>query len=149
MAGHWSGHPLAVQPCRVFYRRPSKDLLGQNPRGPSRALPRRGSFQEVVLDGAGRVRWNRVENLVAESAKAAHSSSGEQLWLVAQWLLGDAGRRHAQAARRGGGAPAGLRRRGCARRPEQADMPDDTQSWNGAEELRDYYSDHRIWGSYQ
>ena len=52
---------------------------------------RRGSFQEVVLDGAGRVRWNRVENLVAESAKSMNSSSGEQLWLVARWLLGDPG----------------------------------------------------------
>ena len=45
----------------------------------------------MVLDGAGRVRWNRVENLVAESAKAMHSNSGEQLWLVAQWLLGAPG----------------------------------------------------------
>ena len=58
----------------------------------------RQSFQELVLDDEGRVRWQRIENLVQESAKSAidtreqHDQTGAQLWLVAQWLLGDAGK---------------------------------------------------------
>lgn len=49
----------------------------------------RGSFEELVLEG-GRVRWNRVENLVVESAKSA-SFDPSQLWMVVDWVLGAPG----------------------------------------------------------
>ncbi len=41
------------------------------------------------------MRWNRIENLVVESAKSGGRRPAEEgaaeLWLVAQWLLGDPG----------------------------------------------------------
>ena len=50
----------------------------------------RESFQELVLTDGGRVRWNRIENLVAESSKSV-GYDRSQLWKVADWIFGDPG----------------------------------------------------------
>lgn len=50
----------------------------------------RHSFQELVLTDSGRVRWNRIENLVAESSKSV-GYDRSQLWRVADWIFGDPG----------------------------------------------------------
>lgn len=50
----------------------------------------RTSFQELVLTDSGRVRWNRIENLVAESSKSV-GYDRSQLWRVADWIFGDPG----------------------------------------------------------
>ncbi len=42
-----------------------------------------------MLEG-GRVRWNRVENLVVESSKSA-GFDPSQLWMVVDWVLGEPG----------------------------------------------------------
>ena len=50
----------------------------------------RESFRELVLTDSGRVRWNRIENLVEESSKSVGYDSS-QLWKVADWIFGDPG----------------------------------------------------------
>ena len=50
----------------------------------------RESFRELVLTDSGRVRWNRIENLVAESSKSV-GYDRSQLWKVADWIFGDPG----------------------------------------------------------
>ena len=50
----------------------------------------RTSFQELVLTDSGKVRWNRIENLVEESSKSVGYDS-TQLWKVADWIFGDPG----------------------------------------------------------
>jgi hypothetical protein len=50
----------------------------------------RESFEELVLNEEGKVRWNRVENLVLESSKSAGFDPG-QLWMVLDWILGELG----------------------------------------------------------
>lgn len=44
-----------------------------------------------MLNGQGRLRWKRLENLVQEGSKSADYSP-DQLWQVAEWLVSDAGR---------------------------------------------------------
>eukprot|EP00884_Botryococcus_braunii_P007201 jgi/Botrbrau1/16482/Bobra.0142s0076.1 len=51
----------------------------------------RASLEELVLNGQGRLRWKRLENLVQEGSKSADYSP-DQLWLLAEWLVSDAGR---------------------------------------------------------
>lgn len=51
----------------------------------------RASLEEMVLNGEGRLRWKRLENLVQEGSKSS-DYSGDQLWMLADWLLSDAGR---------------------------------------------------------
>ena len=43
-----------------------------------------------MLTDSGRVRWNRIENLVAESSKSV-GYDRSQLWRVADWIFGDPG----------------------------------------------------------
>ena len=50
----------------------------------------RESFRELVLDRSGKLRWNRLENLVEESTKTLDYDP-QQLWLMANWMLGDQG----------------------------------------------------------
>ena len=50
----------------------------------------RESFRELVLTDSGRVRWNRIENLVEESSKSVGYDQS-QLWKVADWIFGDPG----------------------------------------------------------
>ena len=50
----------------------------------------RESFRELVLTDSGRVRWNRIENLVEESSKSV-GYDRSQLWKVADWIFGDPG----------------------------------------------------------
>lgn len=50
----------------------------------------RESFRELVLDGDGRLRWNRLENLIEEGSKSLDYDP-QQLWLLAQWVLGEQG----------------------------------------------------------
>lgn len=50
----------------------------------------RESFEELVLNDEGKVRWNRVENLVLESSKSS-GFDPSQLWMVADWILGEPG----------------------------------------------------------
>lgn len=42
------------------------------------------------MDDSGRLRWNRVENLIEESSKTLDQDPA-QLWLIASWVLGDTG----------------------------------------------------------
>ena len=51
----------------------------------------RESFRELVLTDSGRVRWNRIENLVEESSKSVGYDQS-QLWKVADWIFGDPGK---------------------------------------------------------
>jgi hypothetical protein len=51
--------------------------------------PRRSSFEELVLDAGGRLRWARLDNLLAESRKS-QGFDPAQLWLLADWLLTEA-----------------------------------------------------------
>ena len=50
----------------------------------------RESFRELVVDNSGRLRWNRVENLILESTKSLDYDS-TQLWLIVNWVLGEQG----------------------------------------------------------
>ena len=45
----------------------------------------RASFEELVLDEAGGLRWNRLENLMEESSKSVDYDPA-QLWLLAGTL---------------------------------------------------------------
>lgn len=51
----------------------------------------RASFEELVLDEGGGLRWNRLENLIEESSKSMDYDPS-QLWLLADWLVGESGR---------------------------------------------------------
>ncbi|DBB07164.1 TPA: hypothetical protein ACH3X1_011734 [Trebouxia sp. C0004] len=51
----------------------------------------RASFEELVLDEGGGLRWNRLENLMEESSKSVDYNPS-QLWLLADWLVGESGR---------------------------------------------------------
>ena len=46
----------------------------------------RESFRELVLDDSGRIRWNRLENLVQEGSKS-YDFQPQQLWLLANWII--------------------------------------------------------------
>ncbi len=51
----------------------------------------RASFQEMVLGEGGRLRWSRLEGLVAAGGRAADFEP-EQLWALADWATGEGGR---------------------------------------------------------
>ena len=53
------------------------------------------SLEELVLESDGTLRVMRIENLVRQGSKSA-SYGAPQLWLLAEWVLSDAG----QAVRR-------------------------------------------------
>lgn len=42
----------------------------------------RASFEELVLDEAGQLKWNRLENLLQESSRSV-GYDPSQLWLLA------------------------------------------------------------------
>lgn len=43
-----------------------------------------------MLDESGRLRWSRLENLIEEGSKSMDYNP-QQLWLLAQWVLGPQG----------------------------------------------------------
>jgi hypothetical protein len=45
----------------------------------------------MVLNSEGRLRWNRLENLVEEGSKSSDYNP-DQLWVLADWLVSDAGK---------------------------------------------------------
>ena len=47
-------------------------------------------FRELVLDYNGRLRWQRLENLIEEGSKSLDYDP-QQLWLLAAWVLGEQG----------------------------------------------------------
>ena len=47
-------------------------------------------FRELVLDNNGRLRWQRLENLIEEGSKSLDYDP-QQLWLLAAWVLGEQG----------------------------------------------------------
>lgn len=49
----------------------------------------RASFEELVLDNNRKLRWHRLDNLLAESRKS-QAFDPAQLWLLADWLLSEA-----------------------------------------------------------
>ncbi|KAL3145629.1 hypothetical protein ABBQ32_003173 [Trebouxia sp. C0010 RCD-2024] len=51
----------------------------------------RASFEELVLAEDGGLRWSRLENLMEESSKSV-GYDASQLWLLADWLVGESGR---------------------------------------------------------
>ncbi|KAL0045149.1 hypothetical protein WJX82_010101 [Trebouxia sp. C0006] len=51
----------------------------------------RASFEELVLDEGGGLRWNRLENLMEESSKSVDYDPS-QLWLLADWIVGESGK---------------------------------------------------------
>lgn len=51
----------------------------------------RASFEELILQEDGRLRWGRLENLMREGSKS-QDFDPQQLWMLAEWVLSDAGR---------------------------------------------------------
>ena len=49
----------------------------------------RASFEELVLDNNRKLRWQRLDNLLAESRKS-QGFDPAQLWALADWLLSEA-----------------------------------------------------------
>lgn len=51
----------------------------------------RASFEELILQDDGRLRWSRLENLMREGSKS-QDFDPQQLWLLVDWIFSDAGR---------------------------------------------------------
>ncbi|KAK9815500.1 hypothetical protein WJX72_004714 [[Myrmecia] bisecta] len=49
----------------------------------------RSSFEDLILEN-GRLRWNRLENLLEEGSKSSDFDAS-QLWLLGDWVISDAG----------------------------------------------------------
>lgn len=50
----------------------------------------RSSLEDLILED-GRLRWNRLENLVREGSKS-YDFDSSQIWTLAEWVLSDGGR---------------------------------------------------------
>jgi len=50
----------------------------------------RSSLEDLILEN-GRLRWNRLENLIREGSKS-YDFDTSQIWTLAEWVLSDGGR---------------------------------------------------------